>query len=206
MRTPLAWSCSDRLRVLRLGVERPPDNGDPKLLETLDRFYERIGQCRQLEELAIGYSDPILQRFWDLTIRSSAPNLTASTSSTMPKWEPSILSQSSTPSKPRFFISVTRAKSGSDRESGCLHRLAGLSKLRIFSLTRGDLWSRMGQPEVEFMAEHWPVLQTIEIAGNLSSTLNRRHWQWLLQRRLGLSLTVTQVGVHGDEAMSFGPL
>lgn len=221
---PTSWICSNTLRVLRLSVDRLPADSNPETLKEVDRFYERIGECRQLEELSIGYTVvPIKEKypaftfvtkfcqFWDLTLRSPASILVSSSlsssspSSSKPKLRP--VTSTKRP-KPRFHFSGTlggasiseaeaaardRAGSGLKRESASLQRLAGLSKLRILSLTRHNLWSRMRQREVEFMAEHWPKLQTIEIAVGSANALQhfkgQRHWQWLLRKKSGLNIT-----------------
>ncbi|KAF9947990.1 hypothetical protein BGZ72_010093 [Mortierella alpina] len=65
---------------------------------------------------------------------------------------------------------------------GKLGELADLKNLRSLTL-EGDFWSRMGQPEVEFMHEHWPMLEEIVLFGRVSKLRTLSHWQWLLDKR-----------------------
>ena len=79
----MPWPCTTGLR---LTVGRAPDVLSASLVES---FYNLVGQCSQLEELAIGYSieqgsdmsdierhdpsDPVhLYQFWDMTVRPSS--------------------------------------------------------------------------------------------------------------------------------------
>ncbi|GJJ74763.1 hypothetical protein EMPS_07121 [Entomortierella parvispora] len=208
-----SWPCSDTLRVLKLTVGRATvDLDDLNTSGTVNSFYRTIGQCRQLEELAIGYAVyEILRDYYGILSNPGRCRVITESLNTrqfkdllLPPLAPTQASSPSLPApapllvQPRtigLFGSRFRrmAPPPVESETGSLHHLAGLSKLRVLSLTRSDLWSRMGQREVEFMAEHWPKLQTIEIATNaLSLQLyrGRPQWQWLLQRRLGLDLVL----------------
>ncbi|KAF9985831.1 hypothetical protein BGZ75_002502 [Mortierella antarctica] len=68
---------------------------------------------------------------------------------------------------------------------GGLSELAGLEDLADFEM-RTDLWSGMGQAEVEFMHEKWPRLRKITF-GTWSTTFRKLmmepHWLWLQARR-----------------------
>ncbi|KAF9944741.1 hypothetical protein BGZ70_004377, partial [Mortierella alpina] len=52
--------------------------------------------------------------------------------------------------------------------NGWLRELAGLKRLKSFRL-RADFWRAMGQAEVEFMHEHWPLLNEVTIWCQMSS-------------------------------------
>ncbi|CAO3566661.1 unnamed protein product [Mortierella alpina] len=65
---------------------------------------------------------------------------------------------------------------------GWLRELAGLKNLKSLSL-QADFWSKMGQAEVEFIAEHWPLLREISLKRRASSWPTQAHWLWLLDRR-----------------------
>ncbi|KAF9572405.1 hypothetical protein EC968_009979 [Mortierella alpina] len=71
---------------------------------------------------------------------------------------------------------------------GWLGELAGLKNLKVLDL-QADLWSKMGQAEVEFISENWPSLTVISLHGCLQ--LNAQSpWLWLLMRRPNLRLTL----------------
>ncbi|KAF9936483.1 hypothetical protein BGZ67_002344 [Mortierella alpina] len=40
-----------------------------------------------------------------------------------------------------------------------------------------------GKEDVEFMYEHWPLLEEIVIAADIEEFYNKQHWQWLLEKR-----------------------
>ncbi|KAF9570098.1 hypothetical protein EC968_002268 [Mortierella alpina] len=65
---------------------------------------------------------------------------------------------------------------------GWLGELAGLRNLKRLHL-RADFWRAMGQAEVEFMYEHWPLLSEIAIWCHPSLFRIDPHWQWLLDKR-----------------------
>ncbi|KAF9960101.1 hypothetical protein BGZ72_007935 [Mortierella alpina] len=65
---------------------------------------------------------------------------------------------------------------------GELANLKNLQKLRL----NADFWSKMGQAEVEFMHEHWPLLNEISLQGlqrEVSQQHTLAHWQWLFDKR-----------------------
>ncbi|KAF9572402.1 hypothetical protein EC968_009976 [Mortierella alpina] len=68
---------------------------------------------------------------------------------------------------------------------GWLRELAGLKRLKTLRL-QVDFWSGMGQAEVEFMYEQWPLLNTIFFNADVSQRLTQSHWQWLCNKRPGL--------------------
>ncbi|KAF9964964.1 hypothetical protein BGZ70_005672 [Mortierella alpina] len=73
--------------------------------------------------------------------------------------------------------------------NGQLAQLAGLKNLRTLRLD-ADFWTRMGQAEVEFMYEHWPLLEEIILVGKRASKLRTlSHWQWLFKERPQLVFT-----------------
>ncbi|CAO3567089.1 unnamed protein product [Mortierella alpina] len=65
---------------------------------------------------------------------------------------------------------------------GWLGELAGLKSLKSFRM-RADFWRAMGQAEVEFMHEHWPLLNEVNIWCHKLIFQIDPHWQWLLDRR-----------------------
>ncbi|KAF9362850.1 hypothetical protein BGX34_005390 [Mortierella sp. NVP85] len=66
---------------------------------------------------------------------------------------------------------------------GCLRKLAGLKELKHFHMAT-DLWSGMGQAEVEFMDAQWPKLERIVFScEDLEDIIQRPHWRWLQKRR-----------------------
>ncbi|KAK3823079.1 MAG: hypothetical protein J3Q66DRAFT_330799 [Benniella sp.] len=75
-------------------------------------------------------------------------------------------------------------------EHGWLGELAGLKELKHFGMTT-NLWSRMGQVEVEFMDAQWPKLEMITFnifdpesnSAEFEFIIKERHWQWLQERR-----------------------
>ncbi|CAO3566659.1 unnamed protein product [Mortierella alpina] len=71
---------------------------------------------------------------------------------------------------------------------GWLRELAGLKNLKSLIL-HADFWSKMGQAEVEFIDEHWPLLRTIRLEGGASSWPTQAHWLWLRKRRPYLRLS-----------------
>ncbi|KAF9966171.1 hypothetical protein BGZ70_003087 [Mortierella alpina] len=73
---------------------------------------------------------------------------------------------------------------------GWLGEMAGLKRLKTLTL-QGVFWSKMGQAEVEFMHEHWPLLREINLYGNSLPLGPQSPWRWLLNKRPQLSLVVT---------------
>ena len=71
--------------------------------------------------------------------------------------------------------------------SGYLSELAELKCLKRLILG-ANLWSTMGQAEVEFMYTNWPLLNEITICGDISQLRALPHWQWLLNKRPQLRL------------------
>ncbi|KAF9947045.1 hypothetical protein BGZ72_010909 [Mortierella alpina] len=65
---------------------------------------------------------------------------------------------------------------------GHLSEMAGLKNLKSLRF-RTDFWSAMGQAEVEFMHEQWPLLNEIIFDCNISVLQSKRHWQWLRDKR-----------------------
>ncbi|KAK3839908.1 MAG: hypothetical protein J3R72DRAFT_446964 [Linnemannia gamsii] len=73
--------------------------------------------------------------------------------------------------------------------NGWLGEMAGLKNLKTLRL-KADFWSMMGQAEVEFIHERWPLLSEISIPRNALQLLEHSHWQWLLNKRPELRVTV----------------
>ncbi|KAF9944192.1 hypothetical protein BGZ72_002675, partial [Mortierella alpina] len=65
---------------------------------------------------------------------------------------------------------------------GWLGEMAGLKNLETLILY-ADFWSKMGQAEVEFIHEHWPLLREISLQGEVSQQRTLAHWQWLFNKR-----------------------
>ncbi|KAF9946788.1 hypothetical protein BGZ72_011140 [Mortierella alpina] len=66
---------------------------------------------------------------------------------------------------------------------GWLGELTGLKRLWSLSL-EANFSSGMGQAEVEFMHEHWPLLSEINIvAKDVWQLRTQAHWQWLRSKR-----------------------
>ena len=65
----------------------------------------------------------------------------------------------------RTNISLTDLVLSSGKVEGCLEHLTRWKKLRHLWLMH-DFWSRMGEPEIEFIAEHWPQLKKITFRTN----------------------------------------
>lgn len=65
----------------------------------------------------------------------------------------------------RTNISLTDLMLTTDKVEGCLGYLTQWRKLRHLRLMH-DFWSRMGDPEIEFIAEHWPQLKKITFRTN----------------------------------------
>ncbi|KAF9966170.1 hypothetical protein BGZ70_003086 [Mortierella alpina] len=65
---------------------------------------------------------------------------------------------------------------------GWLGEMAGLKNLKTLML-HAAFWSKMGQAEVEFMHERWPLLSAIYFNGNASTVQAQPHWQWLRSQR-----------------------
>ncbi|CAO3569602.1 unnamed protein product [Mortierella alpina] len=71
---------------------------------------------------------------------------------------------------------------------GNLGELAGLRNLRSLRL-EADFWSSMGQAEMEFMHEQWPLLDEIVLVGEASKLCTLPHWKWLFSKRPHLVFT-----------------
>ncbi|KAG0227432.1 hypothetical protein BGX31_007006 [Mortierella sp. GBA43] len=74
---------------------------------------------------------------------------------------------------------------------GWLGKLAGLDKLKHLEMI-SDLWSMMGQRDVEFMDQNWPALQTVSFCcevAQFSKIKCAPHWKWLQEKRPWLQLT-----------------
>ncbi|CAO3566985.1 unnamed protein product [Mortierella alpina] len=69
---------------------------------------------------------------------------------------------------------------------GWLGEMAGLKNLKRLRL-KADFWSAMGQAEVEFILEHWPLLNEIAFCCDLAQIYATPHWQWLRVKRPQLS-------------------
>ncbi|KAG0224399.1 hypothetical protein BGX31_008025 [Mortierella sp. GBA43] len=75
-------------------------------------------------------------------------------------------------------------------QKGWLAELVGLKKLRRLYVCK-NLWKRMGQEEVEFMHQNWPLLQRVSFeceAWALNKIRNAPHWEWLREKRPWLQL------------------
>lgn len=59
---------------------------------------------------------------------------------------------------------------------GWLGEWAGLKNLRSLRI-RADFWSNIGQLDVEFMHEHWPLLNEIVFYCDVSQFHTEPHWQ-----------------------------
>ncbi|KAF9964362.1 hypothetical protein BGZ70_006564 [Mortierella alpina] len=70
---------------------------------------------------------------------------------------------------------------------GELAKLKSLKRLRL----NADFWSKMGQADVEFMHEQWPLLNEISLQGQVSDERTQAHWQWLFDQRPRLLFTTT---------------
>ncbi|CAO3567104.1 unnamed protein product [Mortierella alpina] len=70
---------------------------------------------------------------------------------------------------------------------GWLREMAGLKNLKRLEL-KANFWSLMGQTEVEFMHEQWPLLREISLPYNDTYIHALPHWQWLLRMRPQLCL------------------
>ncbi|KAF9560861.1 hypothetical protein EC968_005978 [Mortierella alpina] len=70
---------------------------------------------------------------------------------------------------------------------GWLGELVGLKNLESLKLG-ADFGSHMGQEDVEFMHEHWPLLKEIVIRSDTSAFDTKPHWQWLLKKQPCLRL------------------
>ncbi|CAO3566986.1 unnamed protein product [Mortierella alpina] len=70
---------------------------------------------------------------------------------------------------------------------GWLGEWSGLNNLRSLRL-QADLWAHMNQEDVEFMHEHWPLLDEIIVPRYASGFPTMPHWQWLLKKRPHLRL------------------
>ncbi|KAF9966172.1 hypothetical protein BGZ70_003088 [Mortierella alpina] len=66
--------------------------------------------------------------------------------------------------------------------NGWLGEMAGLKNLKTLML-HAAFWSKMGQAEVEFMHERWPLLSAIYFNGNALTVQAQPHWQWLRSQR-----------------------
>ncbi|KAI8347800.1 hypothetical protein B0O80DRAFT_502443 [Mortierella sp. GBAus27b] len=69
-------------------------------------------------------------------------------------------------------------------QRGCLMDLAGMKQLRHFHMGT-DLWKEMGQEEVEFMHQSWPILQGLSFecsAEQFKDIKDAAHWMWLRQQ------------------------
>ncbi|KAF9570102.1 hypothetical protein EC968_002272 [Mortierella alpina] len=88
---------------------------------------------------------------------------------------------------------------------GWLGKMAGLKKLRKLWLL-ADFWSAMGQAEVEFIYEHWPLLREIAFACDIAPIHAMPHWQWLLNKRPLLRFVSTcaeVVAEHSEVEIDF---
>ncbi|KAF9964745.1 hypothetical protein BGZ70_006001 [Mortierella alpina] len=65
---------------------------------------------------------------------------------------------------------------------GWLGEMAGLKNLKRLRI-KADFWSAMGQAEVEFILEHWPLLNEIAFGCDLAHIYAAPHWQWLRIKR-----------------------
>ncbi|GJJ74949.1 hypothetical protein EMPS_07307 [Entomortierella parvispora] len=65
----------------------------------------------------------------------------------------------------RTNISLTDLMLTAGKVEGCLGYLTRWRKLKHLRLMH-DFWSRMGEPEMEFIAEHWPQLKEITFRTN----------------------------------------
>ncbi|KAF9278822.1 hypothetical protein BGZ68_008337 [Mortierella alpina] len=74
---------------------------------------------------------------------------------------------------------------------GWLSELGNLKNLQRLRLN-ADFWSKMGQTEVEFMHEHWPLLCEISLQGRVSDQRSQAHWQWLFDKRPRLLFTMKE--------------
>ncbi|KAF9279300.1 hypothetical protein BGZ68_008000 [Mortierella alpina] len=71
-----------------------------------------------------------------------------------------------------------------------LDEMAGLKNLKSLRLA-AELCKEMGQPEVEFIREHWPMLREITILGSKGlKLLTKKRWQWLFNKWPHLRLNV----------------
>ncbi|KAF9945760.1 hypothetical protein BGZ72_000993 [Mortierella alpina] len=70
---------------------------------------------------------------------------------------------------------------------GWLGEWAGLKNLKSLEL-KADFWSNMRQFEVEFMHEHWLLLNELSFSCDVSQLHTEPHWQWLLEKRPQLRL------------------
>ncbi|KAF9962291.1 hypothetical protein BGZ70_008082 [Mortierella alpina] len=69
---------------------------------------------------------------------------------------------------------------------GWLSEMAGLKNLKSITLP-GHLSMMMGQPEVEFIHEHWPLLREINFQEErISNVASAAPWRWLLDKRPSL--------------------
>ncbi|KAF9571681.1 hypothetical protein EC968_000278 [Mortierella alpina] len=68
---------------------------------------------------------------------------------------------------------------------GWLGQMAGLRSLETLTLY-DDFLSRMGQAEMEFIHEHWPLLTTINFSRNGMRCDRLPHWRWLFEKRPNL--------------------
>ncbi|KAF9948773.1 hypothetical protein BGZ72_009360 [Mortierella alpina] len=72
---------------------------------------------------------------------------------------------------------------------GWLEEMAGLKNLKSLIL-QGDFWSKMGQAEVEFIHEHWPLLREVKLRGNDLQFSAQSPWLWLIHQRPQLRLDI----------------
>ncbi|KAF9572404.1 hypothetical protein EC968_009978 [Mortierella alpina] len=70
---------------------------------------------------------------------------------------------------------------------GWLGELVDLKRLKVLRL-QADFWSGMGQAEVEFIHEQWPLLTEISLRGNVLPLDLQSPWLWLLHKRPNLRL------------------
>ncbi|KAG9324323.1 hypothetical protein KVV02_006569 [Mortierella alpina] len=70
---------------------------------------------------------------------------------------------------------------------GWLGELAGLKSLKTLRL-QADLWSGMGQAEMEFIHEQWPLLREVGLRGKSLQMSAQSTWFWLLNKRPQLRL------------------
>ncbi|KAF9571680.1 hypothetical protein EC968_000277 [Mortierella alpina] len=74
---------------------------------------------------------------------------------------------------------------------GWLGELRNLKNLKRLELN-ANFWSKMGQAEVEFMHDQWPLLNEVSLQGQVSQQRFQAHWQWLFKKRPRLLFTTEE--------------